>query len=389
MADKVQKIREEVIKIVNSINLFTPDEDGKNSSYEAGKLDVASEILQVIDSLQEELVSDEQVEESLISKHVNKVCKENDDSLTRESVSVWHDKNEEPDEDRQVLINLSDFCYVDFFHKKDRRFYMFGNPKHYLHEVDKWAYIDDLINNPKKEECEFKPTISVWHKANDEKPIKGRKVVVLTGVSNVSDKDIAFAGEYIGGMYVQTYSCKEYMNSWAIWAYIEDMAHEDKRVQVDKAMAEVEEKAKAFTEAHKGESSEQLLAEMRGEDSVSEDFEIALKKKVREAQGWTYIEEEGGECPLNEEFGADDLEEFAMWGADWVRNNKKEPVSEDLEEEIGKYCSNPENFITYIDGGFKQSPIEKDDIPLIIKAIKFGAKWQLNKIRKKYEENRD
>ncbi len=97
--------------------------------------------------------------------------------------------------------------------------------------------------------------------------------------------------------------------------------HEEETVNkqsVDEAMAEVEEKAKAFTEAHKGESSEQLLAEMRGEDSVSED----------------------------------------------------------LEEAIGEYCSNPDNFITYIDVGFKQSPIKKDDIPLIIKAIKFGAKWK-------------
>ena len=54
----------------------------------------------------------------------------------------------------------------------------------------------------------------------------------------------------------------------------------------------------------------------------------------------------------------------------------EESVSEDLEEKIGKYCSNPENFITYIDVGFKQSPIKKDDIPLIIKAIKAGAQWQ-------------
>lgn len=54
----------------------------------------------------------------------------------------------------------------------------------------------------------------------------------------------------------------------------------------------------------------------------------------------------------------------------------EEPASEDLEEAIGEYCSNPENFITYIDVGFKQSPIKKDDIPLIIEAIKFGANWQ-------------
>lgn len=57
MTDKVQKIREEIVGIINSINIFTPDEDGKNSSYEAGKLDVASKILQIIDSMQKESVS--------------------------------------------------------------------------------------------------------------------------------------------------------------------------------------------------------------------------------------------------------------------------------------------------------------------------------------------
>jgi hypothetical protein len=48
----------------------------------------------------------------------------------------------------------------------------------------------------------------------------------------------------------------------------------------------------------------------------------------------------------------------------------EEPVSEDLEEAIGEYCSNPDNFATWIGGK------DNDDIPLIIKAIKFGAKWQ-------------
>ena len=63
-------------------------------------------------------------------------------------------------------------------------------------------------------------------------------------------------------------------------------------------------------------------------EPASEDFKIALEKKVREAQDWTYIEEEGGECPLNEEFGADDLEEFAMWGANWQKQQMmKEAVS--------------------------------------------------------------
>ena len=77
-----------------------------------------------------------------------------------------------------------------------------------------------------------------------------------------------------------------------------------------------------------------IIHEYNKEEPVSEDFETALEKKVREAQDWTYIEEEGGECPLYEEFGADDLEEFARWGAEWVRNNEKEPISKELTDEI-------------------------------------------------------
>jgi hypothetical protein len=77
-----------------------------------------------------------------------------------------------------------------------------------------------------------------------------------------------------------------------------------------------------------------IIHEYNKEEPANENFESALEKKVREAQNWTYIEEEGGECPLNEEFGAYDLEEFARWGADWVRNNEKEPVSKELTDEI-------------------------------------------------------
>ena len=78
-----------------------------------------------------------------------------------------------------------------------------------------------------------------------------------------------------------------------------------------------------------GIKSEEVIAKLEEsvEDSElikesqldSPDFKAALEKKVREAQDWTYIEEEGGSCPLNEEFGADDLEEFAEWGASWMR----------------------------------------------------------------------
>lgn len=45
--------------------------------------------------------------------------------------------------------------------------------------------------------------------------------------------------------------------------------------EVTKAIAEVEEKARAFTEAHRGESAEDILAQMRGEEPASEDLEKA------------------------------------------------------------------------------------------------------------------
>ncbi len=37
---------------------------------------------------------------------------------------------------------------------------------------------------------------------------------------------------------------------------------------VEEAMREVEEKSKAFTEAHKGESAKEIIATMRGEEPV-------------------------------------------------------------------------------------------------------------------------
>lgn len=60
----------------------------------------------------------------------------------------------------------------------------------------------------------------------------------------------------------------------------------------------------------------------------------------------------------------------------FLNSMQDEPVSEDLDTAIGEYCTNPDNFISYIDTGFAYRSEQKDDIPLIIKAIKFGAKWQ-------------
>ena len=43
------------------------------------------------------------------------------------------------------------------------------------------------------------------------------------------------------------------------------------RTDIDAALAEVGEKAKAFTAAHQGETAEEILAAMRGEEPASEE----------------------------------------------------------------------------------------------------------------------
>ena len=99
---------------------------------------------------------------------------------------------------------------------------------------------------------------------------------------------------------------------------------------MDEHMAFYNDKAK---EDYRFLSEIEELINTLQKEPVCKDFEVALEKKVREAQDWTYIEEEGGECPLNEEFGADDLEEFARWGANWQK--QQDSISaKNLEELI-------------------------------------------------------
>lgn len=95
------------------------------------------------------------------------------------------------------------------------------------------------------------------------------------------------------------------------------------------------------------------------------------------------LDEHGGEYSGLEEDGIDSNEYYRIITERVINILKKtktymqeEPVSEDLEEAIGEYCSNPDNFATWIGGK------DNDDIPLIIKAIKFGAKWQKTQMMK-------
>lgn len=54
--------------------------------------------------------------------------------------------------------------------------------------------------------------------------------------------------------------------------FIDSLLKEPAKQPVDETMAEIEEKAKAFTESHKGESAEDILRQMQGKEPVSEDL---------------------------------------------------------------------------------------------------------------------
>lgn len=109
---------------------------------------------------------------------------------------------------------------------------------------------------------------------------------------------------------------------------------------------------------------------MTTEDKLKiDDFTRALAECINQAQ-----------CAV-----IDPMAHAEIWKKELLELAKgKEPVSEDLDIAIGEYCSNPDNFITYIDVAFAYRSEQKDDIPLIIKAIKFGANWQ----KEQFEKNR-
>ena len=90
-----------------------------------------------------------------------------------------------------------------------------------------------------------------------------------------------------------------------------DMQEEPVRrtsADIESAMQEVEEKSKAFTEAHKGESSDEILAGMRGEEPIigilSRYLDHASKEEAMEVK--SAIDKWFSECfpePVSEDLG--------------------------------------------------------------------------------------
>ena len=68
-------------------------------------------------------------------------------------------------------------------------------------------------------------------------------------------------------------------------AYIDSLQEEPVRrttTDIEAAMQEVEEKSRAFTEAHQGEDADTILAQMRDEEPVSESLEKAATKYAQD-----------------------------------------------------------------------------------------------------------
>jgi hypothetical protein len=165
---------------------------------------------------------------------------------------------------------------------------------------------------------------------------------------------------------------------------------------VDEAMAEVEEKAKAFTEAHKGESSEQLLAEMRGEDSVSEDLETEMESFFIKMQ----VQE-------NENIFEDTFKNIARHFAAWQKEQDKQWLAENHKHIFAKGRESAEVWISadddvnnaaekttrrfckisllsgdYLSLAEAQPQVNKESKLIAIKSFICGAQWDRNKLMK-------
>ena len=90
---------------------------------------------------------------------------------------------------------------------------------------------------------------------------------------------------------------------------------------IEASMQEVEDKSRAFTEAHKGEDADTILAQMRGEEPVSEELEEASKNYALNNTPWD-------DCK-------DEIQESFKAGAKWQKA-KDESTTEDLGDYINK-----------------------------------------------------
>lgn len=128
----------------------------------------------------------------------------------------------------------------------------------------------------------------------------------------------------------------------------EDSVHRTK-ADVDAAMQDVEEKSKAFTDANKGESAEEILAQMKGEEPI---LEVIAK----------YLDHVSKEEAMKTKDAID------RWFAEYF----PEPVSDELEKAADKYSQS-------IHSDYSNDMFDGHNI---YDAVIYGAQWQKQQMMK-------
>ena len=157
MADKVQKIREEVVRMHNLLPVM--DSDNISVNY-ADRICTTLEMY--IDSMQKEeippkfpMIAQKKcmfTKDSYTDEDRKVLCdgceEECEYSKKEEPVSIWHDANIElPRKDKEVLalvIRPNLRAYVAFPSGHGTLYSLFGIID--INDVSKWCYIDDILN---------------------------------------------------------------------------------------------------------------------------------------------------------------------------------------------------------------------------------------------------
>lgn len=137
---------------------------------------------------------------------------------------------------------------------------------------------------------------------------------------------------------------------------------------IEAAMQEVEEKSRVFTEAHHGEDADTILAQMRGEEHVSDDLNTEMDNYLASV----FNEDmDGGEPRFTTWFRA--LRKTAIHFANWQK--------EQFEKNRLKHCKSITNEQAELEQGFIDQHLDKHQrMPTFLDAIEYGMRLQREKM---------
>ena len=179
--------------------------------------------------------------------------------------------------------------------------------------------------------------------------------------------------------------CKEeaYNEVLAILDSLQEESVKRAHADIEAAMQEVEDKSKAFTEAHKGESADDILAQMRGEESVSEELGEASKEWLKPQLDKSYANYGEGKMMELTRFDGYAMLDAIEFGANWQKQQDQSTIElaedhamlagmEKMKEEMMAKAVDAE---LYSDGML--TPLISVNDKKKISDIKFGDKIKL------------